>query len=189
MLYLYAEVADSPLYCLTRPLVWLVKAACFFLNDWSWLKVGLLKPTENVCKQTKPTESVWSQFQMTKNNHSRPKWIASSRLKPTQVDWTGSVDLSRFQLVWVGLSRFELISVDLRRFTWVDCGCFQKADFQSTSVVQEKASWRDYTGPTYLMPFVLSLQQTFKRALSKRYFLWLYVALQFFWCKILINSF
>eukprot|EP00493_Phyllostaurus_siculus_P021170 UN21495 len=39
------------------------------------------------------------------------------------------------------------------------------------------------------MPFVLSLQQTLKRALSRRYFLSLDVALQLFWCKILKNGF
>ena len=39
------------------------------------------------------------------------------------------------------------------------------------------------------MPFLVSLRHTFKRALSKRYFLWLYIALQFFSCEILINRF
>ena len=38
------------------------------------------------------------------------------------------------------------------------------------------------------MPFVLSLQQTFKRALSKRYILPLDVSLQLFWRKIWING-
>ena len=40
-----------------------------------------------------------------------------------------------------------------------------------------------------MMPFVVSLNQSFKRALSRRYFLSLYVTLQLFWCKILIYSF
>ncbi len=40
-----------------------------------------------------------------------------------------------------------------------------------------------------MMPFVQSLQQTFKRALSKRYILSLDVALQLFWLKIWINGF
>ena len=39
------------------------------------------------------------------------------------------------------------------------------------------------------MRFVLSLQQTFKRALSKRYILPLDVSLQLFWRKIWINGF
>ncbi len=41
----------------------------------------------------------------------------------------------------------------------------------------------------HMMPFVQSLQQTFKRALLKRYILSLDVALQRFWCKILMNGF
>ena len=40
-----------------------------------------------------------------------------------------------------------------------------------------------------MMPFVVSLNQTFKRALSRRYFLSLDVTLQLFWCKILIYGF
>ena len=39
------------------------------------------------------------------------------------------------------------------------------------------------------MPFVISLNQTFKRALSRRYFLSLHVVLQLFWYKILIYGF
>ena len=42
---------------------------------------------------------------------------------------------------------------------------------------------------TYMMSFVVSLNQTFKRALSRRYFLSLDVTLQLFWCKILIYDF
>ena len=97
-------------------------STCFFLNDWSWLKVGLLKPTENVCKQTKPIESVWSQFQMTKNNHSRPKWIASSRLKLTQTNWNLLKSTEPVQSTWVGFSWFESVSVGLSWFqsTWGD---------------------------------------------------------------------
>ena len=40
-----------------------------------------------------------------------------------------------------------------------------------------------------MMPFVVSLNQTFKRALSRRYFLSLHVTLQLFWCEILIYGF
>ena len=75
------------------------RTTCFFLNDWSWLKVGFLKTTT-----VDPSESPQVDW-----NQLKPTEIDSNQLKLTQVDWTGSVDLSRFQLVWVGFSRLEAI--------------------------------------------------------------------------------
>ena len=76
-----------------------------------------------------------------------------------------------------------------------NCACGNRATANCYDEKSQKIAFMTYQWTearftcAQLMPFVLSLQQTFKRALSKCYFLWLYAALQFFWCKILINGF
>ena len=118
-----------------------------------------------------------TESRLSETNHSRPKWIASGRLKSTQTDWdrlkpteTYSSRLNRFsrlESVSVGLSRFQStwgdslgstvvvfshLKLTSYTFSWFRLftnvfSWLQKADFQSTSVVQEKASCKN--GPVW----------------------------------------